>query len=204
MTKKISDPKHRLGVPPKDYDKRKSIGVFGCIRSDFKCFEILRLRIKGKVHEYEVYVIPIEALQGRLDFHLSYHRSGKFHWAHNKKHMNPLHSESDYREAFKLYLRCKFAPCFCLRKGKNLSDNEMNNLLCELTRHVPFDFDVEEVLRNLKQKKFYRMRSCRLSFWKLKRIFNRMYLKQSRQPIMERIQLRCVRLNLLTQTFLTA
>lgn len=187
MMKKILEPRYRLGVPPKDYNKKKSIGVFGCIRSDFKCFEILRLRIKGKGDGYEVYVIPIEALQGKLDFHLSYHKSGKFHWAHNKKHINPLRGESDYCEPFTLYLRSKFAPCFCLRKGKNLSDNEMNILLSKLTRYFPFDFNVEEVLRNLKQKKFYRIKLCRLSFWKLNRIFDRKDLNHSRRPIIEHI-----------------
>lgn len=154
MNTHILKPRYRFGNPPKSFNKKKSIGVFCCIRSDLKCLEIIRARINSFG---EVYLMPIESIEGGMDFHLSYHVSGKFHWTHEKKHLKPLYGESDYRMAFRKWLRFKIAPCFCIRKGKNLSKNELRILLSTIRNYLPFNYDLEEASTHLEDKSFYRV-----------------------------------------------
>lgn len=152
---KIKIPRYGPGSPPKKYNVKKSISIFCCLwfSFGFRCPEVLRATITTKG---DVYVIPYTEY-GLRDFHLSYHESGKFHWGYEGTHIEPLCGKTDFAAAFGMMLKLRCPPCFCLRKGKMLSDGEIVRLVQRLTQNFPFPFDIEEACRQLQNAKFYRL-----------------------------------------------
>ena len=152
------------GIPPKNYNRRKAISLFCCLSFSFgpRCPEILRARITMKG---DIYIMPlIESLhygtepKGDFqDFHLSYHSSGEFHWAKDGTHIQPVFGEADFRKALELWLKLKFPPCLCFRKGKGLGEEEIAALIQHLAKYLPLTVDVEEVAQNLRNTNFYRL-----------------------------------------------
>jgi hypothetical protein len=141
-------PKASMGKPPKDYSKIKSIGVFCCFDKDSGCPEIYRFTYK----KGDIYIFPILATEGSIDFHISHHASGKFHWTVHKKHIKPRDKENDFRNGFKLYLRLQQPCCYCFRKGKNLSINEIREIINVLKDYIPFKFNEDEAIQTLNDK----------------------------------------------------
>ena len=88
----------------KKFNKKKSLGFFILIldpeTKERKHRELLRV-VNKKEGEY--YIIPRPMDQS--GFHISYHKSGQFHWKIDKKHQLPKERERDFREAFLGYLR---------------------------------------------------------------------------------------------------
>jgi hypothetical protein len=160
----IPVPRYAPSMPPKNYNHRKAISLFCCIPFSYgpRCPEILRARI---TKEGEVYVMPLieflrqgTELKGELqDFHLSYHSSGEFHWTKDGTHIEPLYGEADFRKALELWLRFKFLPCLCFRKGKGLGEEEILALIQHLVRYLPLTIDVGEAAQDLKGRDFYRL-----------------------------------------------
>ena len=150
------------GHPPKNYNRKKAISIFGCLYFSygFRCPELLRATITSAG---DVYIIPLhrvylaESEKGRRDFHISYHKSREFHWTHGGTHIVPVCGEDDAPAAMRLWLKLKQPPCFCFRKGRNLNDEEIVTLIQHLAQNLPFNFNVEEASQNLKNAKFYRM-----------------------------------------------
>ncbi|MBA7709117.1 hypothetical protein ES703_118027 [subsurface metagenome] len=93
------------------------------------------------------------------DFHLSYHASGEFHWTDNGIHVDPLCGEDDFRKAFEVWLKLRFPPCLCIRKGKGLREEEIISLVRCLSRYVPV-VNIEDASQELKRADFYRLVSA--------------------------------------------
>ena len=150
-------PRYAPGIPPKNYNRKKAIIVFCCLPFSYglRCPEILRAKITTKG---DVYIIPlIEFLHYMTDpksefqdFHLSYHSSGKFHWAKDGTHIQPLFGEADFRKALELWLKFKSPPCLCFRKGKGLKEEEIFTLIQELARYLTLTIDVGKAAQNLR------------------------------------------------------
>ena len=137
--------------------KKKAISIFGCIKYSygFKCPELIRARISTKG---DIYVVPYPITEiGSRDFHLSHHSSGDFHWTDDGNHIQPIYREKDFPAALKRWLKVKHPPCFCIRKGTNLSEIEIDNILHNLASYFPIYFKVNEACQRLSEKKFYRL-----------------------------------------------
>ena len=150
-------PKYAPNTPPKNYKKKKAISIFCCIKYShgFKCPELIRARITTKG---DVYIVPYPITEtGFKDLHLSHHSSGEFHWTDDGKHVQPVYGEKDFPAALKLWLKFKCPPCFCFRKGKSLSDTEIDNILQRITEYFPFTLDKNEAYQNLLDANFYRL-----------------------------------------------
>ena len=71
---KIIDIPYSPGNPPRDFNKRESIGTFFCMhKSDnsFKCYEFLRATATSRGGD--IYIIPYPVADP-AGFHMSYHR----------------------------------------------------------------------------------------------------------------------------------
>jgi len=148
----IKIPKYSPGHPPKNYNRKKAISLFCCLSFSCgpRCLELLTASITSRG---DIYVMPFtEHASG--DFHLSYHKSGKFHWTHRGNHIQPIYGEDDSPAAMRLWLKFKEPPCFCLRKGRNLNDEEIFMLLQRLAPNLPFAFDIEKVSCDLKDSNY--------------------------------------------------
>ena len=148
-------PRYSPSTPPKNYNKNKAISIFCCLRFSFgfRCPELLRATITS---EGEIYVIPYSEY-GIGDFHLSYHKSGRFHWGYDRTNVEPVCGETDFAAAFGLWLQFKQPLCFCFRKGRNLNDMEIVSLLQKLAENFPFTFDKEKAYQHLTIAKYYRL-----------------------------------------------
>ena len=120
---------------------------------DFKCPEMLRARI---TNENDVYIVPFPFTEtGSKDFHFSHHKSGEFHWTDGGSHVHPVYGEKDFPAALKLFLGV--TSCFCFRKGKNLSDIEIQTILIHVAKYLPFPFNINEPCQSLIHANFCRL-----------------------------------------------
>ena len=161
MDKRIIIPKYAPKNPPKNYSKKKAIGVFVCLYFSFgpRCPEVLRARITTGG---EIYVMPFVEYHpfsenSLKDFHMSYHVSGEFHWTKDGTHTKPLYGEADLRKAFESWLKFRFPMCICFRKGKELREEEIDNLIECLSSYLPITVNIKEAAQNMKHKRFHRL-----------------------------------------------
>ena len=160
--KKIIIPRYSPGTPPKNYKEKKAVSLFCCLKFSFgaKCPELLRAVISKKG---DVYIIPYVEYGSRGfsnfpgDFHLSHHKSGKFHWTTKKEHIEPVYGEKDFAAAFGLWLKLRHPPCFCFRRGSGLNEQEITSLLNRLAQNIPFVFDIESSSKDLGSQNYHRL-----------------------------------------------
>ena len=144
-------PEYKLGTPPKEFNKWRSLGVFACATSDFRCPEILRATITTSAEIY----LSMPYAKG-MDFHLSYQTRGRFHLKLDGKYLYPETFEDDFRRTLEFLLRIREYPCFCLRIDRRLAFQETEALVRIVRRYLPFEFDTEEVSRSLSVYRFRR------------------------------------------------
>ena len=96
------------------------------------------LRIKS--YNEEVYIIPIVP-ESKEDFHVSHHRSGKFHWKMNGKSITPAFGELDMALALRSFLQFRGCPIGIRLRG-NLEENQIKKGLEKLQVYLPFELDV--------------------------------------------------------------
>ena len=166
----IITPRYAPGNPPKKYKVHKAIGFFLCrsFSFGFRCPEVVRARISAKG---DVYIIPHTDYP--LGFHVSHHQSGECHWTWEvrrifrrkpaKLRMQPLYGEKDYAAASALWCTLMQPPCYCLRRGRGLSDEEVVILLQRLAQYLPKNFNMEKAYQQLRNAKFYRVVSVDLT-----------------------------------------
>ncbi|MBU3918874.1 hypothetical protein KKC63_03145 [Patescibacteria group bacterium] len=153
-----------LGNPPKNYKERKSVGLF--VLRDGSCSEIVRAKINKKGDVYIFYPQDKES-----SFHESFHASGAFHWREGREKHFPLLGKKDAPLAFRASLFELWpSPCFCFRKGRDLSIAELNKIIGELIRYTPNNIRKEPVVLALEEFSFYRSRLSISSLLKLLRI----------------------------------
>lgn len=143
----VKEPMYSPGKPPKKYNRKKTIGIFGCLNYSYglSCPEIISATIGSGG---DIYIIPLIGY-GIGDFHLSYHKSGKFHWVLNEKHIQPVQGEEDFAQAFNMWLKIKKPSCFCFRRGRRLAETEIIQIVERLSQHFPIEFDVQQAAHNI-------------------------------------------------------
>jgi len=147
-------PEAMPGKPPKWYNKDKSIGLFLCGGPDH-CVEMVRGTIGSKGDIY-VFPTPLQ-VQKHFPFHESFHTSGEFHWKMRGEKIIPICGPEDAPAAFRAaFFKFGQTPCFCFRRGKRLSSNEIRFLVRSLIKYVPLIIDTKKVISALEKDGFYR------------------------------------------------
>ncbi|HEX9897497.1 MAG TPA: hypothetical protein VGA85_07575 [Dehalococcoidales bacterium] len=169
---KMVNPKYSPNHPPKNYSERRAIGMFFCQWYDknLKCTELLRAVNSG---DGDIYVIPFPEYKIG-DIHISHHKSGNFHWSVEGNNVDPVFGEKDFPTAFTFWVKAKNPPCFCIRKGRPLHQNEIRTLVECISNYVPFPFDIEIAVGNLVSDGFYRFTRSDSSETKSRRFFRRL------------------------------
>lgn len=150
---------------PINFNKEKSIGLFVFYYDEIEkmrnCKEIARAKISAKG---DVYVFPHPQFQSDYPIHESFHTSkdgkpAKFHWTGRDFHQEvPAYGERDLPAPMKFaHFRAANPPCFCLRKGKGLNDDEVKILAEKLLRFTP-DVEIEGVIDALRKQNVCQLR----------------------------------------------
>lgn len=121
--------------PCKTFNKKKAITCYQ-LRFDintgkFNHFELYR--IINKTHK-EYYVLSSGTLQKVASRHLSYHKSGAFHWREEDgRRIVPSDGESDLRRASLVSQAVKYLSGeldgYCIFKGKNVTDDSLSTMI---------------------------------------------------------------------------
>lgn len=131
---------NRYSKSCKKFNKKKSLGFFILILEpdtiELKHREMLRI-VNPKDGEY--YIIPRPL--AKFDFHISYHKSGTFHWAVQTKHELPKEREEDFRTAFLSYMAMQatygWIIGYCIAVGPKVKINVLRKMLQLLSGYVP-------------------------------------------------------------------
>jgi len=114
--------------------------------------EMLRI-VNPKVDEFYVIPRPLD----KSDFHISYHRSGRFHWNLNKKYHFPKERKEDFCVAFSDYLRLQasfgWIVGFCFACGPKVSKGTLGKMLQILAEYIPVDVSLKLALDDIYQRK---------------------------------------------------
>ena len=121
--------------PCKTFNKKKTITCYklrsNFVTQSFDHYELYRInnRTPG-----EFYVFPIDTLQKQTNRHLSYHKSGVFHWRNEDgSKVVPRDHEADERRASLLlqamgHLNFQLDG-YCIAKGKKLSEDQIEQMV---------------------------------------------------------------------------
>lgn len=140
------------GKPPKNYKRRRAVGLFLCLAHSFgpACHEVLRA--KTTAGGRDIYVIV-----RNVPFHESFHESGEFHWVLKGEQVVPKYGEKDFSAAFKHWFKFHTPACLCLRRGTRLRKKEIMSIVSRLARYIPTEINLEEASRMLWKRGFYRL-----------------------------------------------
>ncbi|MFH1217776.1 MAG: hypothetical protein V1706_14875 [Pseudomonadota bacterium] len=122
--------------PCKTFNKKESI----------TCYKLMYNHQTNKLDHYELYrinnrtpgefyVLPIDTLQKQTNRHLSYHKSGAFHWRNQEdgNKVVPRDQEADERRASLLVQAMEHLSGrllgYCISKGKNLSESQLESMV---------------------------------------------------------------------------
>ena len=132
----------RSQSPCKKFRKKNSLACyklrFNQKRSVFDHYELFRI-ISPKAGEY--YVLPIEALQKKVIRHISYHRSGAFHWREESgERVIPRDGEADERRASLLKQAISHLSYqldgYCLAVGPRVSKDVLETMIGILDGYI--------------------------------------------------------------------
>lgn len=155
--KDLLDKYPRFSRSCKEFKKKKSLAFFIKIPDPdegvVKHREMIRI---VNTKEGEFYLFPRPA--DHVDFHISYHRSGQFHWVLDIEHYLPAKSEQDFREAFCDYLTLQashgWIVAFCISCGPGVSRDSLGRMLEILSGYVPVPgLDSVEALNDIFERK---------------------------------------------------
>lgn len=155
MTSKIDTNLPRFSKPCKQFRKKNALAFYILIMDtdsmELKHREMLRIVNNGK----DFYMIP-HPLR-KIAFHLSYHKSGQFHWVYEDKHHFPMEQERDFRSAFSNYLRIQtyfgWIVGYCVSYGPQVDKATLRTMLDLLSRYTAIDFRSEEALNDIFKRK---------------------------------------------------
>jgi len=155
--KDLLDRYPRFSKSCKEFTKKESIALFIKIPDPdegvVKHREMIRI-VNKKEGEFYLFPRPTD----RADFHISYHRSGQFHWVLDNEHYFPAKSEEDFREAFRDYLTLQAAHgwivAFCIASGPGVSRDSLRRMLQILSGYAPVPgLDSPEALDDIFERK---------------------------------------------------
>lgn len=147
------------GSPCKSFKKRKAITCYklriNLKELKFDHFEFYRITNETPK---EYYVLPMSTLQKKSKRHISYHKSGAFHWREDDgSRMAPAEKEADERCASLLKQAIDFLSGqidgYCIARGKNVSEDGLKKMVDILDGYIipPLNsLNTAQVLRNKK------------------------------------------------------
>jgi hypothetical protein len=150
----------RFSKSCKQFNKKNALAFYILIvdRDSMELKHREMLRIVNNGEDYYIFPYPLK----KISFHLSYHKSGEFHWVYedlvlrNKYHF-PKEQERDFRTAFRDYLsiQSKFGWIvgYCVSYGPQVNKATLGKMLDLLTRYVVIDFSTEEALNDIFNRK---------------------------------------------------
>ena len=120
---------------------------------ELKHREMLRL-VNPKPDEYYLIPRPLD----KSDFHISYHRSGAFHWKLNRKLCFPKENRDDFSSAFFDYISMQsyfgWIVAHCLACDPKLERAVLREMLRIITPYVPIPgLDTDEACDDLFNRK---------------------------------------------------
>ncbi len=128
--------------PCKTFKKKKSLACYKLLlnleRQAFDHYELFRI-VNPKPGEF--YVMSIEVLQKLTNHHISYHKSGAFHWrTESGGRVVPLDGESDKRRADLCDQAFKYFSYnldgYCLATGPRVSIETLKTMLAILDGYI--------------------------------------------------------------------
>ncbi len=142
----------RFSKSCKQFHKKNAIAFYILIldpdSKDLKHREMLRI-VNQQNGEYYIIPRPLD----KNDFHISYHKSGQFHWFLDQKYHFPLQQEHDFRIAFRDYLRiqAKFGWIigYCVACGPKVEKDSLRKMLDLLSRYITVDFRSDGALNDV-------------------------------------------------------
>ena len=145
----------RFSKSCKQFRKKNALAFYILIMDkdsmELKHREMLRIVNNGE--DYYIFPYPLN----KMTFHLSYHKSGEFHWVYKDKHHFPTEQERDFRAAFRDYLsiQAKFGWIvgYCVSYGPQVNKATLRKMLDLLSRYVVIDFRTEEALNDIFKRK---------------------------------------------------
>lgn len=145
----------------KTFNKRKAITCYK-LRWNPKDFMIEHHELYRISNETpgEYYVLPIDTLQKQTNRHLSYHRSGAFHWRQeNGSRIKPRDGEADERRASLLsqaiaHLSGRLHG-YCVSRGRNVPDDSIDTMIEIMDGYIIPPLKLIGVNVALKQRKSY-------------------------------------------------
>jgi hypothetical protein len=141
----------------KDFRKKRSLSAFIVVPvNEGKALEHREmLRITSPKPE-EFYLVPQPL--NKTDFHLSYHRSGRFHWKLQKKYHVPSQSVADFSSAFHDYIAMQmfhgWIVALCFACSPDLSRQTLRKILGIIAPYIPLsNLDSDSACDHLFQDK---------------------------------------------------
>ena len=124
----------------KEFKKKKSLGFFILTldpeTKELKHREIIRV-VNPKEGEHYIIPRPLD----KLDFHISYHKTGQFHWWINEKHQFPKERKEDFCAAFLQHLKLQslfgWIIGYCIAYGPKVKKKSLKRMLEILAQYVP-------------------------------------------------------------------
>jgi hypothetical protein len=147
--------------PCKTFNKRKAITCYKLRWDSQNCvFEHHELYRISNETPGEYYILPIETLQKQTKRHLSYHRSGAFHWREDDgSRVKPRDGEADQRRAS---LVCQAGAHlsgqlhgYCIARGRNVSDASIDYMIDIMDGYIIPPLKSLGVHLALKERKSY-------------------------------------------------
>lgn len=148
--------KPRFSKTCKQFRKKNAIAFYILILDrdsmDLKHREMLRI-ISQQNDEYYIIPRPLD----KNNFHISYHKSGQFHWTLDQKYHFPLQQEHDFRIAFRDYLRIQarfgWIIGYCIACGPKVDKDTLRKMLDLLSRYITIDCRSDEALNDIYKRK---------------------------------------------------
>jgi hypothetical protein len=116
------------------FSKKEAMACYKLLLNAAGAFEHHELYRISSETPGEYYVFPIETLQKQVRRHLSYHRSGAFHWRQpDGSKIQPLDDEADERRASLLSQAMAHISGrldgYCISKGRNVPDRALEVMI---------------------------------------------------------------------------
>lgn len=147
--------------PCKTFNKKRSLAcyklMFNIDRLSFDHYELYRI---ANPKEGEYYVLPIEVLQKQVNRHISYHKSGAFHWrTEDGERIAPQDGEADHRRASLLNQAMSYLSHhldgYCLAVGKRVDKKSLITMLGIMDGYILPSIDPKNAAKVLLDRKSF-------------------------------------------------
>ncbi len=154
-----SESENTLQAPCKTFKKKKSLAcyqlTFNNVQNSFDHYELCRI-VNPKAGEY--YLLPIDVIQKHGNHHLSYHKSGAFHWRTDEWGKIYLKDgEADYRSSFLIKQAMSYLSNnldgYCLSVGRKVDPKALKSMLLIMDGYILSSIDPNIAAQTLIERK---------------------------------------------------